>query len=246
MASTQRGRQLTEAHRVAQTRVGLQTVQQLVPLWRLLDPSAVDDTLAGWLRAVVPVVRRQNEVSAGLAANYYRLFRAAEVGSPFAASVTLTADAERVVASMSATGPARLKAATGRGVLLDEAADLAFSASSSAAQRLALDGGRSTLIRAVDQDRAALGYQRVASGDPCHFCLMLLSRGPVYGSEASAGFEAHDRCSCTAEPVFDRDTAPAPGAEAAQERWQEATEGLSGSEALNAFRVSLAESPLSF
>jgi len=246
MASTFRGRQLTEAHRLAQARVGVQTVQQMVPLWSLLDPTAVDDTLARWLRAVVPVVRRQNEVSAQLAANYYRLFRQAEIGAPFTPSVVLTAEAERVVASMSATGPARLKAATGRGLFLDEATDLALSTSSSAAQRLALDGGRSTLIRAIDTDSSALGYQRVASGDPCHFCLMLLSRGPVYGSEASAGFEAHDRCSCTAEPVFDRNTAPAPGAEAAQERWQEATQGLSGGDALNAFRVSLAESPLSF
>lgn len=245
MASTLRGRRLTETHRLAQTRLGVQTVSQMVPLWRLLDPSDIDNTLTGWLRAVVPVVQRQNLASAQLAANYYRLFRAAEVGTPLETSVEMSADAERIIASMSSTGPARLKAATGRGVALEEAAETAFSTSASAAQRLTLDGGRSTLIEAVRTDDAALGYQRVASGDPCHFCLMLLSRGPVYGSEATAGFEAHDRCSCTAEPVFDRNTAPAPGAEAALARWREATDGLSGSEAMNAFRVSLAESPLS-
>jgi hypothetical protein len=35
----------------------------------------------------------------------------------------------------------------------------------------------------------------------CDFCEMLADRGAVYG-EASADFEAHDHCSCSAEPVF--------------------------------------------
>jgi hypothetical protein len=41
----------------------------------------------------------------------------------------------------------------------------------------------------------------VTSGNACDFCSMLADRGAVYG-EASAEFEAHDHCSCSAQPVY--------------------------------------------
>jgi hypothetical protein len=100
------------------------------------------------------------------------------------------------------------------------------------AGKLVLSGGRRTLIAGVDQDRRALGWERVTSGSPCSFCLMLAARGPVYGERGSQ-FEAHGHCSCTGEPVFERGLSPS--SDLADE-WSDVTEGLSGKDARNAWR----------
>ena len=46
-------------------------------------------------------------------------------------------------------------------------------------------------------------WRRVTDGQPCGFCAMLASRGPVYRSAEKAGYGGnryHERCGCTAEP----------------------------------------------
>lgn len=49
---------------------------------------------------------------------------------------------------------------------------------------------------------AVLGWARVLTGERnCSFCAMLASRGAVYKSEKTAGFEPHDRCDCHPELV---------------------------------------------
>jgi hypothetical protein len=83
------------------------------------------------------------------------------------------------------------------------------------AERHARDAGREAIVDAARQDPAALGYARRAlSGNPCAFCLMLVSRGPVY-QDASAALlrdgtsePYHDRCSCVPVPVFHRERWP--------------------------------------
>ena len=66
---------------------------------------------------------------------------------------------------------------------------------------------------------------------------MLASRGGVYGE--GADFQAHDHCSCTAEPAYpgSRMTATA---DRFREQWDRTTRGLSGDDALNAFRTARA------
>ncbi|HVV11584.1 hypothetical protein [Amycolatopsis sp.] len=55
------------------------------------------------------------------------------------------------------------------------------------------NGGRRTLLRAVDTDRVAKGWARVATGrETCGFCMMLVSRGPVYSSAEDAGLDLND------------------------------------------------------
>lgn len=51
---------------------------------------------------------------------------------------------------------------------------------------------------------------------------MLESRGAVYRRERSARFEAHDGCSCTAEPVWRKEADP-PEVVALREDWQRVT-----------------------
>lgn len=80
--------------------------------------------------------------------------------------------------------------------------------------RLALQGGRQTVVDAVQEDRQARGWARETRGDCCYFCAMLASRGAVYKNEHTAGREAnakftgagefkfHNNCHCVAVPVF--------------------------------------------
>lgn len=203
MATTLAGARLTEAHRLAQGRLGIDTVVQMIALAGILDPTDVDGTTEAWLRVAVPLVTRQHERSAELAASYYRAFRAAEGASavPFIPKVSLTAEAQRIASSLTATGPAVVKFDTRRGLPPQVAMERAVESSASSAQRLALDGGRSTITTNTTEDPGSQGWRRVTSGDPCEFCEGLAGRGTVY-SEASADFAAHDHCNCAAEPAF--------------------------------------------
>lgn len=124
------------------------------------------------------------------------------------------------------------------------------------------NGGRRTIRNAVDRDGSAVGWARVATGrETCGFCLMLVSRGPVYQDAESAGLNAddttaldildegdteafnelmtrfHPNCDCKVVPVFDRmNWQGRDDFLKAQDTWREVTRGLSGRDALNAFR----------
>lgn len=242
MAATIEARRLTEAHRLAQARLGAQTVAAVLAAWPLLDLDNLDGSLAGWLRVVAPVVQAQRRTSARLAANYLTTFRALELGvdvGPIVPTLAETVDTKTLTTSLLVTGPVAVKAALARRVTLAQAADIARSRSSAAAMRHALGGGRDTIAGTVGGDRRALGWARATSGKTCHFCAMLAGRGPVY-SEQTVGFEAHDGCACTAEPVYRRDSVWPAGSQRYRDLWNEATQGLSGDDAVNAFRQSLA------
>ncbi|MEU5427623.1 hypothetical protein AB0H73_18740 [Streptomyces olivoreticuli] len=115
----------------------------------------------------------------------------------------------------------------------------------SAASRVAMNGGRSTLWNHTNRDRRALGYVRVSrTGTPCGFCAMLISRGIAYKSEASGTYKDgdlfHDNCHCYAEPVFSRQQYGSRELFALNRQyeamWPEVTNGYSGRAALNAWR----------
>lgn len=76
------------------------------------------------------------------------------------------------------------------------------------AVKVAENAGRNTIIRAVETDPKALRYARVQGGnESCAWCLVMISRGPVYHSRESAGEGAywHENCDCKVVPVFDMD-----------------------------------------
>jgi hypothetical protein len=68
-------------------------------------------------------------------------------------------------------------------------------------QRLVSDADRHTIARSSVADPRAKGWMRVGSGSSCGFCQMLLGRGAVY-TEATADFESHDHCNCSAAPEW--------------------------------------------
>lgn len=121
----------------------------------------------------------------------------------------------------------------------------AGSRQAAASQRVALNGARSALWNHADKDRRVVGYVRVSrTGTPCGWCAMLISRGPVYKSEASAtygdGDLYHDNCHCYAIPVFSDgqyDSSPLFDLNRKYEaEWPRVTRGLSGKAAVSAWR----------
>lgn len=115
-------------------------------------------------------------------------------------------------------------------------------------ERHVLNGARSTLWSAMESDRECIGWIRLSrTGTPCGWCAMLISRGPVYRSKSSAEESAegdmyHDNCKCYAEAVYETDEGwrrdPLYALNARYEKlWPQVTKGLSGNDALNAWRT---------
>lgn len=196
MATTTEGRRLTEQHRILQRRLAALTVAQMRQLWRLLDPENLPASSEDWLTATVAMIERNHAASAALSARYFVQFRQTEVrDGAFQLPPAPILNREQATTSLTVTGISRV--AEGK---------TAVDTAAAAAVRLALNGGRGMLVDAVEADPVALGWIRVTDGDPCAFCALLASRGPTFKSRGSAGFQAHDSCACTAEPVYDRNT----------------------------------------
>ncbi|MGW3323889.1 VG15 protein [Streptomyces virginiae] len=142
--------------------------------------------------------------------------------------------------------------------LREEAHRQAGARQAAAAERLAMNGGRSTVWNHMQHDRRVLGYIRLSrSGTPCAWCAMLISRGFVrsdaYRSQKAAGptlaqldsgtyadgDKFHDNCHCYAEPVFSNEQYDSPAYELNRryaELWPKVTQGLSGKAAVSAWR----------
>ena len=146
---------------------------------------------------------------------------------------------EKLEGAIRGAGLAGLTNARARGLSVEAAHRNGYVKLAGSAAQLVLGGGRETLLGAVRSDPEAHGFQRVTDPNPCAFCRMVASRGPVFKTQESASFEAHGHCGCSAEPFFEG-SLPLPANERFRQEWNEATSGLSGAEALNAYRQSLA------
>lgn len=204
MATTREGGRLTEAHRVAQARLGADVVRQMLAAFPLLDGTDLDGSFERWLRVVLPIIRAQRSTSARLAANYLTTFRSLEVGETrerLAPILAETPPVDAVTTSLVVTGPAAIKSAISRGISLPAAMQTAQTTAARAGMRHVLNGGRETITATTRADPRSGGWARVTSGKPCDFCSMLAGRGAVFG-EASVSFAAHDSCACSAEPAY--------------------------------------------
>lgn len=242
MARTPEGAQLTEAHRLLQGRVSAGIIRDLLTLWALVDPTNLRGTIDPFARAGLVLVQAGRRASAAAALRYYMAFRQVEgIRGVVAVTTAPPPPDEAVVGAIRGAGLAGIQRARMRGANVAQAHDNGFVKMSGSAAQLVAGGGRDTLLGAVGSDPAAHGWQRVTDGAPCAFCAMVASRGIFAKDEASAGFEAHGHCGCTAEPAFEGSSVR-PDNERFRRSWDEATRGLSGGDALNAFRRHL-ESP---
>lgn len=117
------------------------------------------------------------------------------------------------------------------------------------------NGGRRTALNAVKGETRRVGFARVATGrETCAFCLMLVSRGPVFKSELQAGAKKegaaeiladrndvsdaeldelmtrwHPGCDCKVVAVFDEDNWEGREDYLRMEQiWKDYTKGFSG------------------
>lgn len=192
---------LTAQHRAAQLALSRATVRDLLHLWPLLDIKRLDATYPGWEFAVGTLIQRNRATSAGLAAAYYKAFRALDVGTAFTPSLAKAAPAEQIATSLRVSSVIAIKKAMERGEQLVKATEKAFVLSSGEASRLVLNGGRQTILDSLHADDKAIGWQRVPSSKACAFCWMLADRGAVY-KEETAEFAAHGHCHCQVAPQF--------------------------------------------
>lgn len=200
MASTAEGRELTEAHKLAQIRVGGLAAAEASILWNRLDINDLDGSTPYWLASNVRAVNQRMVQSQSVAGTYLNDYRQAEIG--LAATVVLAAPTGTPDA-LRLSGPVRIKRLIAGGMGAREAYEGAFTKFAGMARRQSMMGGRLTIAKTVGRDRRAIGWRRVTDGKPCAFCAMLASRGPVYKDAAAAdGLMYHAHCGCTAEPEY--------------------------------------------
>ena len=76
------------------------------------------------------------------------------------------------------------------GMSEENSADSAIQKFIALAEKEIENANRRTILRAVDNDPKVIGWARVQGGeDSCAFCLMLISRGPVYNNPSKAGLQ---------------------------------------------------------
>lgn len=221
MASTPEAAALTEAHRRGQLALRAATLQDFLTIWRAFAIGDIAGTWPAVEAALVALIQARWAVSAGLAASYYQQFRAAEgVTDDVVTRLAPVPSVAEIAGPLQIIGPKQ----AGRLVALarPDAAAVTLTNVAGEVSRQTLNGGRTTILDTADADPVALGYARVTDGNPCSFCALLASRGPVYRTERAAkldrsGEKYHRKCGCSAEPVFDRNAAwPGKGREYAE------------------------------
>jgi hypothetical protein len=67
--------------------------------------------------------------------------------------------------------------------------------------KMAMQQGRDTIVNNSYRRKTILGWSRKVNIGACTFCMMLATRNNYH--EDTAGFKAHRKCGCSAEPVVD-------------------------------------------
>ena len=202
MALTAAGAALTRANQAAQLAARAKSIQGLLDLWQIVDVTDLAGTINTFARAAALLAGDGFDQSAATAANYYSLFRIVEGIGSIIVPAAPRPPAEGVVGDLRGAALAGILAARQAGMSIEAAKQEGLVRVAGALTKQVLAGGRMTIITGIERDTRALGWVRATSGDPCTFCRMLASRGPVYRSENSAGFEPHDHCACMPEVVY--------------------------------------------
>lgn len=205
MAGTDAAARLTVEYRAEQLALRAGSIRNLMKLWKAVDPTRLGDTIDVFSHAAALLTSQGFDQSALLGEQYFTAFRGAEgvrgavprLGLPAKASLVETQGALR---GSALSGIIRARRS---GASVQLAADRGLVSVIGTMAKLVLAGGNNLVISGVHADKRATGWARITSSGACAFCKQLSSRGAVYRSDRSAGFEPHDHCACTAEPVYD-------------------------------------------
>lgn len=239
------GQEAPQKYRAIQALVAARLAQQVLQVWReLMNPAKVDASWPAVRAALMPIVRQAREQSAVLArASYLDVRSDADITDDgFVPEGPLPLLVQRLEDSLDVTGPVEFKKAIAAGKTPQQAMDAAAVRMVGTTQYLALEGGRQVMQRSIAADDQATGWSRVTDADPCAWCAMLASRGPVYKSAQTAGDPRqggdryHDHCACQAWPAFTHDEPFIGIAEKLYDDWLRETRGRGGKHAVNAFR----------
>lgn len=208
MAESVAGRLLTEAHRRSQLQLRASTIREFLLIWPAFSIEDIDGSWPAVEAALLGLIAARRRQSSEVAADYYRLLRRAE-GAPGTAAPVLAEAPNPILtlATLRLLGP--IQAKKNIAARVTNPAERTLTRLSGSVTRQVLDGGRETLVETIRADGEAAGWQRVTSGRPCSFCAQLASEG-ITGP--SAGFQAHDHCGCSQEPVWKRLDPVAPDA----------------------------------
>ena len=228
--------QLAEAHRVEQARLSAETTRDVLALWLATYEPRNPGVWRALVAALMALVGRFRRESSRAAVAYYLESRGqARVPGLYVPRPAPEAPSALVEATAQITGARAYGRALTADVPETQARQNAGVQLAGAMARIALDAGRQTILDAVDDDREAIGWARIGDANPCAFCAMLISRGPVY-DENTASFQAHAHCACIAAPVWSRDEAWLGHSEDLYEQWKRVTAGESGAGARRAWR----------
>lgn len=189
MALTLQGRELTDAHRIAQAEAAAKWVSLgSVLTTDLIDPANIDRTAPVWFGAITVLLNQAMAESQALAAAYLPAFRAAEIGDLAELMPLDLAEIDSGAALHRVSlVPAMAKKQIAEEKPGQQAIDDAFWLIAGALQRDVLNVGREVVVGSAEASPISR-WRRVTDADPCAFCAMLASRGPAYSSAAAAGF----------------------------------------------------------
>lgn len=261
MAVTTKAAALTAAHQAAQTKNGALVAYVVAQLWlRTIDPADISGSAANLVARLIPLLQQRRDHSAITARTYYQSFRKLEstTGDGFKLPEMSEMNLQALETSLRVTGEVALKKRIAglplnddvptltQSLLIKQAIEDTSVDISGSATRHVMNGGRDEIQNAVAEDPEALGYIRVTDGDPCYFCAMLASRGPVYDDmsfdESDPRFigdgehKVHDHCGCSTEPVYSRKTQWPGKAKAAETAWINLSRELGHVPTINEFR----------
>lgn len=209
MALTAEGRALTDAHRREQVGIGANARIVGRSLWANLDVDRLDASTPAWLEANVSAAARYHRDSSSAAARYVQRYRVAELGDGSGPIEYPSFDAAAARRELLLAGPVRVKLLAKGGMDGRSAHAAALTKYAGILGRTSMMGGRMLVDGTTGADSRAIGWRRVSDGDPCSFCGMLCSRGPVYRSAyhagdpvAGSGTRFHGDCGCTCEIVY--------------------------------------------
>ncbi|UVK59091.1 hypothetical protein SEA_CEN1621_4 [Microbacterium phage Cen1621] len=195
---------LARAHMVKQISDAATVQAALARLWETtLDPSDIARSFALFQERAVPLIMAGRSISKAEAQRYFEAVHSLSGLSSELADVYEYQWPERAAkASLSAaSGKAlqRVEALQAKGAPIAATFELAKRAMLASAKRQMLNAGRER-VTGLTRTSGYGRWARVSDGAPCAFCLMLVSRGPVYTHD-SVRFRAHDGCGCGVRPV---------------------------------------------
>lgn len=202
MALTSLGNELTRAHQQEQVLLAARTAGEADVLWSELNPQ---DPYP-WALAQALLLSDGKERSARLSQAYLAEFTAAEIGEPVQVAQP-EPNMDRLIGVAIGAGANAVTNLTDVGVdealALDQVRDRFDEIVAAETQRTYRE------MIADTAGRQQKAWRRVTDGDPCAFCAMLASRGPVYTETTSLtrgfdGLRYHKGCGCTAEPWYGR------------------------------------------